>query len=107
MPGVDSSLVVPGSTIASNFDRMRALADELTALAAEFGETPAIVHRMNNTAGMPSELASAIDRAEQDWAGHRRALQTFLHETARSVEHALVGYRAVEQDIVRAGRSAN
>lgn len=106
MPGVDSSLVVPGSTIAGNFDQMRALAAELTALAAEFGETPAIVHRMNNTAGGPLELAGALERAERDWAGHRRALQAFLDETARSVEQALVGYQAVEQDIVQAGRPA-
>jgi hypothetical protein len=107
MPGVDSSLVVPGSTIAADFDQMRALADELTALAAEFGETPAIVHRMNNTAGAPPELTVALERAERDWAGHRRALQAFIDETARSVERALSGYRSVEQDIVRAGRSAN
>lgn len=104
MPGLYSSLVVPGSTIAGNFDQMRALADELTALAAEFGETPAIVHRMNNTAATPLELALALERAERDWAGHRRALQAFIDETARSVERALSGYRAVEQDIVQAGR---
>lgn len=107
MPGVDSSLVVPGSTIAGNFDQMRALADQLTALAAEFGETPAIVHRMNNTAGTPVELAAALARAERDWAGHRRALQAFIDETARSVQRALSGYLVVEQDIVQAGRSAN
>ncbi|HEX4726612.1 MAG TPA: hypothetical protein VH298_02370 [Jatrophihabitans sp.] len=104
MPGVDSSLVVPGSTIAGNFDQIRALADELTALAAEFGETPSIVHRMNNMTGTPLELAAALERAERDWVGHRRALQAFLDETARSVERAVAGYRAVEQDIVRAGR---
>ena len=106
MPGADSSLVVPGSTIVGNFDQMRAVADELTALAAEFGETPAIVHRMNNTAGTPVELAVALERAERDWIGHRRALQAFVDETARSVERALSGYRAVEQDIVRASRPA-
>ena len=104
MPRVDSSLVVPGSTIAGNFHQMRALADELTALAAEFSETPVIVHRMNNATGTPRELAVALERAERDWAGHRRALHAFLDETARSVERALTGYRAVEQQLVRAGR---
>jgi len=107
MPGTDSSLVVPGSTIAGNFDQMRALADELTALAAEFGETPAIVHRMNNMARAPLELTAALEHAERDWARHRCALQAFFDETARSVERAVAGYQAVEQDIVRAGRPAD
>jgi hypothetical protein len=104
MPGADSSLVVPGSAIAGNFIQMRALVDELTALAAEFDDTPAIVHHMNNTTGVPVELAAALGRAERDWTTHRRALQSFLAETARSVERALAGYQAVEQDIMQAGR---
>jgi hypothetical protein len=106
MSEADSSLVVPGSTIAGNFVQMRSLAGELTALAGEFDATSAIVHRINNTTGAPVELAAALGAAERDWAGHRRALQTFLDETARAVEQALAGYQGVEQDIIRAGRPA-
>jgi hypothetical protein len=106
MHGLDSSLVLPGSIIAGNFEQMRALANDLYALASEIGDSPSIVHRMNNSGAIPVELLPALSHAEQDWAGHRHALRSFLDETARSVEGSLASYLSVEQDIVRATRPA-
>jgi hypothetical protein len=104
MPGLDSSLVLPGSLIAGDFSQMRALVNDLYALAREIGDSPSIVHRMNNVSGVPAELVAALSDAEQDWTGHRHALRSFLDETARSVEGSLAGYLSVEQDIVRSAR---
>ncbi|HJQ02810.1 MAG TPA: hypothetical protein VJ851_14540 [Jatrophihabitans sp.] len=104
MREADSSLVLLGSKIAADFSQMRALELDLSALTREIQDSPSIVHRMNNIAGVPLELAAALSAAEQDWTKHRHALCAFLQETAQSVQSALTAYRGVEQDIIQAAR---
>jgi len=89
------SYLVPDVVIRADFDRMRDYAVGLRGLARELADRSGFIH----CEALDHDLAGHLHQAEKDWKAYRSQLQSFVSESADTIERIVARYEETN-DIV-------
>ena len=86
------------AAIQADFQRMRTLAGGLRELAQQLGDRSGFVH----SDALDHDLVGQLDKVENDWSAHRSRLQSFLSETASTIQQIVVEYEKTNDTVASA-----
>jgi hypothetical protein len=86
------------AAIQADFQRMRTLAGSVRELAQQLGDRAGFVH----SDALDHDLAGQLNKAEKDWTAHRSRLQSFLSETASTIQQIVVEYEKTNDTVAAA-----
>jgi len=86
-----------GPTISVDFSTLRILAGQLRDLAQHLSNRCAIVQP-----ALDRDLYGKLSDVESDWTSHRHKLQSFLADTASTVDQIVAEYEKTNDMITRA-----
>jgi hypothetical protein len=95
---LDTYLPAPDVMIRADFDRMRDYAAELRGLAREVADRSGIVH----CEVLDHDLGGHLHQAEKDWKAYRSRLQSFLSETADTIDRIVARYEKTNDTVASA-----
>jgi hypothetical protein len=95
----DDAVLTPGPAVRVDFSSLHGFAAELRVLAQQVIDRCSFIHT-----GLDSDLDGELGRVENDWLSHRRQLQSFLSDTARSLDAIVAQYEKTNDSVARAGR---
>ena len=84
--------------IRADFDRMRGYAVRLRGLARELADGSGFVH----CEALDHDLAGHLHQAEKDWKAYRSQLQSFLSESADTIELIVAQYQKTNDTVASA-----
>jgi hypothetical protein len=95
----DQNLSAAGdAVIRADFQRMRTLAGDLRELARQVGDRSGFVH----SDALDHDLVGQLSKVEKDWVAHRSRLQSFLAETASTIQQIVVEYEKTNDTVASA-----
>ncbi|MFL6163410.1 MAG: hypothetical protein ACJ74U_14425 [Jatrophihabitantaceae bacterium] len=95
----DKNMLTAGDVmITVDFDRMRRLARDLRELAQRVGGHSGFVH----SDALDHDLTGHLHRVENDCRVHRSHLQSFLSETATTIERIVAEYEKTNDTVASA-----
>jgi hypothetical protein len=86
------------AAIEVDFQRLRTMANNLRELAQQLGDQSAFVH----SGALDHDLVGQFSKVEKDWAAHRCRLQSFLSETASTMQQIVVEYEKTNDTVASA-----
>jgi hypothetical protein len=96
----DDCTASAGTTISVEFSTLRVLAAQLRDLALQLSTHCAIVQPE-----LDSDLFGKLTAVENDWTAHRHKLQSFLSDTATSVDGIVAEYEKTDDMVADAAAS--
>lgn len=96
----DSPATSSGDTIDVDFDALRALAGQLRDLVQQLSLHGAIVQPE-----LDRDLFGKLAAVDRGWSLHRRQLQSFLSDTATTVDRIVAEYEKTDDLIASAANS--
>ena len=91
-------LPVTDATIRADFDRMHAFARRLRKLAQEVSDRSGFAR----CATLDRDLSGHLHQVEKDWMTHRSQMQSFLSETANSIDRIVAEYEKTNDTVASA-----
>jgi uncharacterized protein YukE len=95
----DQNLSAAGDAmIRADFQSMRTLAGDLRGLARQVGDRSGFVH----SDALDHDLTGQLRKVENDWVTHRSRLQSFLSQTAATIQQIVVEYEKTNDTVASA-----
>jgi hypothetical protein len=95
----DQNLSAAGDAmIRADFQRMRTLAGDLRELARQVGDRSGFVH----SDALDHDLTGQLRKVENEWVAHRSRLQSFLSQTAATIQQIVVEYEKTNDTVASA-----
>ncbi|HEU5269675.1 MAG TPA: hypothetical protein VFU36_07100 [Jatrophihabitans sp.] len=95
---LDKYLGVADAVIRADFERMHGFAHRLRELAQEVGDRSGFVH----CEALDRDLTGHLHEVEKDWTKHRLQVQSFLCETADSIDRIVAEYEKTNDTVASA-----
>jgi len=95
---LDKDQATPDVMIRADFDRMRDYAARLRGLARELADRSGFVH----CEALDHDLSGHLHRAEKDWRAYRSRVQSFLSESADTIELIVAQYQKTDDTVASA-----
>jgi uncharacterized protein YukE len=87
--------------IEVSFEKMRELARDLRELARQLADRSVFVH----SEALDHDLRGQLRHVENEWSAHRSELQSFLSETATTIERIVAEYEKTNDTLAVAATS--
>lgn len=95
---LDKYLAGADAAIRADFDRMHSFGRRLHKLAHEVGDRSAFAH----CDALDRDLTGHLHLVEKDWMTHRSQVQSFLSETAATIDRIVAEYEKTNDTVASA-----